>query len=46
MGEMWDVEDPKNAGNPLFCDLIADNITPKPFTRVFENQAYVVLRVG
>ena len=44
MGEVWDLEDEKNRGNSLFCEVARRGV-PKPFKKAFENDAYLVLRV-
>ena len=46
MGEMWDVEDPKNYNRQLFCMTVNGGNIPKPFTQVFSNQVYQVLKVS
>nr|XP_014349718.1 PREDICTED: probable C-mannosyltransferase DPY19L1 isoform X2 [Latimeria chalumnae] len=44
MPEIWDVEDPKNAGKTPLCILMAKD--PRPhFITVFENDVYKVLKI-
>lgn len=44
MPEIWDVEDPENAGKPPLCNLLVKDPTPH-FTTVFQNSVYKVLEV-
>ena len=44
MPEIWDVEDPQNAGNTPLCSLMTRNSRPH-FTTVFDNSVYKVLKV-
>ncbi|KAG5856865.1 hypothetical protein ANANG_G00012440 [Anguilla anguilla] len=44
MPEIWDVEDPQNAGKVPLCTLVSQD--PRPhFRAVFQNSVYKVLRV-
>ncbi|KAJ3598314.1 hypothetical protein NHX12_001825 [Muraenolepis orangiensis] len=44
MPEIWDVEDPQNAGKVPFCTLV--NRDPRPhFSTVFHNNVYKVLKL-
>ncbi|XP_028904498.1 probable C-mannosyltransferase DPY19L1 isoform X2 [Ornithorhynchus anatinus] len=44
MLEIWDVEDPANAGRAPLCNILIED--PRPhFTTVFQNNIYKVLRV-
>ncbi|KAL0984840.1 hypothetical protein UPYG_G00148940 [Umbra pygmaea] len=44
MPEIWDVEDPENAGKVPLCTLMSRDSRPY-FTTVFENNVYKVLKV-
>ncbi|XP_057360635.1 probable C-mannosyltransferase DPY19L1 isoform X2 [Manis pentadactyla] len=44
MPEIWDVEDPANAGRPPLCNLLVKDSKPH-FTTVFQNSVYKVLEV-
>ncbi|XP_019781247.1 protein C-mannosyl-transferase DPY19L1 isoform X4 [Tursiops truncatus] len=44
MPEIWDVEDPANAGKPPLCTLLVKESKPH-FTTVFQNSVYKVLEV-
>nr|KAF6469300.1 dpy-19 like C-mannosyltransferase 1 [Molossus molossus] len=44
MPEIWDVEDPANAGKPPLCNLLVKDSEPH-FTTVFQNSVYKVLEV-
>ncbi|XP_045351245.1 probable C-mannosyltransferase DPY19L1 isoform X2 [Leopardus geoffroyi] len=44
MPEIWDVEDPANAGKPPLCNLLVKDSKPH-FTTVFQNSVYKVLEV-
>ncbi|XP_016077772.1 PREDICTED: probable C-mannosyltransferase DPY19L1 isoform X2 [Miniopterus natalensis] len=44
MPEIWDVEDPANAGKPPLCNLLGKDSEPH-FTTVFQNSVYKVLEV-
>ncbi|XP_012576211.1 PREDICTED: probable C-mannosyltransferase DPY19L1, partial [Condylura cristata] len=44
MPEIWDVEDPANAGKPPLCNLLVKESKPH-FTTVFQNSVYKVLEV-
>ncbi|XP_019511245.1 PREDICTED: probable C-mannosyltransferase DPY19L1 [Hipposideros armiger] len=44
MPEIWDVEDPANAGKPPLCSLLVQDSQPH-FTTVFQNSVYKVLEV-
>ncbi|KAM5302736.1 protein C-mannosyl-transferase DPY19L1 isoform 2-T2 [Glossophaga mutica] len=44
MPEIWDVEDPANAGKPPLCNLLVQESQPH-FTTVFQNSVYKVLEV-
>lgn len=44
MPEIWDVEDPANAGKPPLCTLLVKDSEPH-FTTVFQNSVYKVLEV-
>ncbi|KAM9308244.1 protein C-mannosyl-transferase DPY19L1 [Gastrophryne carolinensis] len=44
MSEIWDVEDPSNAGKTPLCTILAKDSLPH-FVTVFENNAYKVLKV-
>lgn len=44
MPEIWDVEDPANAGKPPLCNLLVKESEPH-FTTVFQNSVYKVLEV-
>ncbi|XP_027719468.1 probable C-mannosyltransferase DPY19L2 [Vombatus ursinus] len=45
MLEIWDVEDPVNAGKPSLCSILFKDGRPY-FTSVFQNSMYRVLRVN
>ena len=41
MPEIWDIEDPENAGKEPLCSRLKKN--PKPhFTEIFKNSVYVI----
>ncbi|EHH17385.1 hypothetical protein EGK_13782, partial [Macaca mulatta] len=44
MPEIWDVEDPANAGKTPLCNLLVKDSKPH-FTTVFQNSVYKVLEV-
>lgn len=44
MPEIWDVEDPANAGKTPLCHLLVKESKPH-FTTVFQNSVYKVLEV-
>uniref|UniRef100_A0A452RE31 Dpy-19 like C-mannosyltransferase 1 n=1 Tax=Ursus americanus TaxID=9643 RepID=A0A452RE31_URSAM len=44
MPEIWDVEDPANAGKPPLCNLLVKDSKPH-FATVFQNSVYKVLEV-
>uniref|UniRef100_A0A8D0VRN3 Dpy-19 like C-mannosyltransferase 1 n=2 Tax=Sus scrofa TaxID=9823 RepID=A0A8D0VRN3_PIG len=44
MPEIWDVEDPANAGKPPLCNILVKESKPH-FTTVFQNSVYKVLEV-
>lgn len=44
MPEIWDVEDPTNAGKPPLCSLLVKDSEPH-FATVFQNSVYKVLEV-
>ncbi|XP_045142214.1 probable C-mannosyltransferase DPY19L1 [Echinops telfairi] len=44
MPEIWDVEDPANAGKTPLCNLLVEESKPH-FTTVFQNSVYKVLEV-
>uniref|UniRef100_A0A8C5CTQ1 Dpy-19-like 1, like (H. sapiens) n=1 Tax=Gadus morhua TaxID=8049 RepID=A0A8C5CTQ1_GADMO len=44
MPEIWDVEDPQNAGKVPFCSLVNKDARPH-FSTVFHNNVYKVLKV-
>uniref|UniRef100_A0A6I8PBX2 Dpy-19 like C-mannosyltransferase 1 n=1 Tax=Ornithorhynchus anatinus TaxID=9258 RepID=A0A6I8PBX2_ORNAN len=44
MPEIWDVEDPSNAGKTPLCNLLVKDSRPH-FTTVFQNNVYKVLEV-
>ncbi|KAG7258396.1 hypothetical protein CRUP_001560 [Coryphaenoides rupestris] len=44
MPEIWDVEDPQNAGKVPFCSLVTRDARPH-FNTVFHNSIYKVLKV-
>nr|XP_020824757.1 probable C-mannosyltransferase DPY19L2 isoform X4 [Phascolarctos cinereus] len=45
MLEIWDVEDPTNAGKPSLCSILVKDGRPY-FTSVFQNSMYRVFRVN
>ncbi|XP_018426763.1 PREDICTED: probable C-mannosyltransferase DPY19L1 [Nanorana parkeri] len=45
MSEIWDIEDPSNAGKTPLCSLLAKESLPH-FPTIFENNVYKVLKVG
>lgn len=44
MPEIWDVEDPANAGKTPLCNILGKESKPH-FTTVFQNSVYKVLEV-
>ncbi|KAG9476037.1 hypothetical protein GDO78_002873 [Eleutherodactylus coqui] len=45
MSEIWDIEDPSNAGKTPLCSILAKESLPH-FVTLFENNVYKVLKVG
>ena len=45
MGDLWDAEDKENENGEQFCDVALNRGVPRPFVKVFRNDAYLVLRV-
>ncbi|XP_072268333.1 protein C-mannosyl-transferase DPY19L1 isoform X2 [Pyxicephalus adspersus] len=45
MSEIWDIEDPANAGKAPLCSVLAKESLPH-FATVFENNVYKVLKIG
>lgn len=44
MPEIWDVEDPANAGKTPLCNILGKDSKPH-FNTVFQNSVYKVLEV-
>ncbi|KAM4688773.1 protein C-mannosyl-transferase DPY19L1 [Discoglossus pictus] len=44
MSEIWDIEDPSNAGKTPLCSILAEESRPH-FITVFQNSVYQVLKV-
>ena len=45
MTDIWDVEEPHMIERDQVCPQLYHNKNPKPFTRMWSNDEYVVLKV-